>query len=72
MPYRNDGWLAFEFYQKVSAFLSDFLDNVLLHGYGVGCDNLSCDIYFIKKYRYGLYLVALFPDRLRWRLLCRC
>ena len=52
--------VGLEFYQEVTALLPDSVDYVLLHGHGVGGDNLPCDIDFVNKLRHSLYLVAFF------------
>ena len=50
--------VCFQFYQEITAILSDPVDDILLHGHGIGCDYLSGYIDFIDKPRYGLYLIA--------------
>ena len=56
--------VGLELYKEIPSILSDLVDDVLLHGHGVGSDYLSCHVYLINEPGHGLYLVALFMSSL--------
>ena len=54
------GLIGFEFYQEISSFVPDFIDDILLLLHGICGDNLSGYVDFVNQYRKSLYLITLF------------